>query len=64
MWEPRRLTTQWVVKACYRDSFTFHILLSGVMPNFNVKKYQQIPAFLFLLAEWLNVETDAVFSLS
>jgi hypothetical protein len=23
MWEPRRLTTLWAFKACYRDSFTF-----------------------------------------
>jgi hypothetical protein len=23
MWEPRRLTTIWASKACYRDSFTF-----------------------------------------
>jgi hypothetical protein len=24
MWEPRRLTTLWAFRACYRDSFTFH----------------------------------------
>jgi hypothetical protein len=23
MWEPRRLTTLWASRACYRDSFTF-----------------------------------------
>jgi hypothetical protein len=23
MWEPRRLTTLWASKACYRDSITF-----------------------------------------
>jgi hypothetical protein len=23
MWEPRRLTTLWAFKACYRKSFTF-----------------------------------------
>jgi hypothetical protein len=26
MWEPRRLTTLWAFKACYRDSFTFYSL--------------------------------------
>jgi hypothetical protein len=23
MWEPRRLTTLWAFRACYRDNFTF-----------------------------------------
>jgi hypothetical protein len=27
MWEPRRLTTLWAFKACYRDSFTFFFTL-------------------------------------
>jgi hypothetical protein len=26
MWEPRRLTTLWASKACYRDSFTFFFI--------------------------------------
>jgi hypothetical protein len=24
MWDPRRLTTLWVLTNCYRDSFTLH----------------------------------------
>jgi hypothetical protein len=28
MWQPQRLTTLWVSMICYRDSFTFTILLS------------------------------------
>jgi hypothetical protein len=27
MWEPRRLTTLWAFTACYRDSFTFIVIL-------------------------------------
>jgi hypothetical protein len=27
MWEPRRLTTLWDFMACYRDSFTFLLLV-------------------------------------
>jgi hypothetical protein len=27
MWEPRHLTTLWAFTACYRDSFTFYLLL-------------------------------------
>jgi hypothetical protein len=27
MWEPRRLTTLWAFTACYRDSFTLHLIL-------------------------------------
>jgi hypothetical protein len=25
MWGPRRLTTLWAIKACYRDTFTFYL---------------------------------------
>jgi hypothetical protein len=27
MWEPRRLTTLWASKACYRYSFTFYLIM-------------------------------------
>jgi hypothetical protein len=27
IWVPRRLTTLWAFKACYRDSFTFYLYL-------------------------------------
>jgi hypothetical protein len=28
LWKPRPLTTLWATTACYRDSFSFHLLLS------------------------------------
>jgi hypothetical protein len=30
MWKPRRLTTLWASKACYRNSFTFYMISSEV----------------------------------
>jgi hypothetical protein len=27
MWEPRRLTTLWASKACYRNSFIFYLII-------------------------------------
>jgi hypothetical protein len=27
MWEPRRVTTLWAPTTCYRDSFTFYIII-------------------------------------
>jgi hypothetical protein len=27
LWEPRRFTTLWACTACYRDSFTFYVLM-------------------------------------
>jgi hypothetical protein len=36
VWEPRRLTTLWASTACYRDSFTFLLLLTVVKVNIRV----------------------------
>jgi hypothetical protein len=56
MWEPRRLTTLWAFKACYRDSFTFylyflcpvHLLTYYIASHHNIKNITYLLTFLWL----------------
>jgi hypothetical protein len=45
MWEPRPLTTQWVFRACYKDSFTFYVLFTLNLSDVS-SKLSIVPIFL------------------